>query len=435
MIKKNHISKRSKKLKRLKRLILLFLAVVLCLQFCIGAMAVQPGRNINNFKDVLENDWFYVYVKRLYEDEIINGVAENSYAPNAEVKTSELAALIARYLGLEYMAERCRNFLIRTNVEGAELWYSGYIQLLCDTGIFGESEIDQFGLKLMDSGAAAISRNAAAIVDSPVKRMDVVKLIAKSFELKSGAIRANNKLKSEISGNGNEFINGGGYDYESLDKIKYLIKDYDSIPDDYKNYFLKCYYNGIVRGNERSEVLPYNNLRRSELAKIIATVMYFDLRGGDMRDMPVACMITANDFAISSADDSVFLKKEKAEQIIKEQAKNIRTVDLNDSVNVIINQKNIVPMGYLNEIYVYRYENNTAVEVGRLNCNTNTSEYFPKEINFIVSKSGMKSDNDFTGCVYMILRDLSRSGEVAGAVMYNIDSSGNLKETPVYNLP
>jgi hypothetical protein len=419
-----------------KKIIMLFFAVILIFQFCLcAAAASQPTRNINNFKDVSQNDWFYVFVKRLYEEEIINGMSVNSYAPNAEVKTSEAAALIARYLGIEHMAEKCRNFLLKNNVEGAGLWYSGYIQLLCDTGIFGESEIEQYGLNLMDSGGAIISKNAAAIIDSPIKRMDIVKFIAKSFELKTGVTKTNRLLKSEISGTGNEFINGGGYDYESLDKIKYLISDYDNIPDEYKDYFLKCYYNGIIRGNEKSEVLPYNNLRRSELAKIIATVMYFDLRGSEIRDIPASCIINANDYAVSSANGSVFLKKEKAEQIIKEQLKNIKVVNLIESINVNISQTNIVPAGYLNEIYVYRYENNAMIEVGRVNSNTNSNEYFPKEVNFYVSKYSINSPNDFAGCIYMILRDLNRGGEVAGAVMYNIDSNGNLKDTPVYNLP
>ena len=418
----------------IKKIAALFIAIVLTVQFCLFglyAAALQTERNINNFRDVSQGDWFYVYVKRLYEDEIINGVSDNSYAPNSEVKTSEVAALIARYLGLEYMAARSRDYLVRNNIEGASLWYSGYIQLLCDAGIFEEPEITQYGIKMMEAGGAAISKDAASIIDSPIKRMDMVKFIAKSFEIKKNRPTQTNKLKSEISGNGNEFINGGGYDRESLDKIIYMISDFGSIPEGYRDYFLKCYYNGIVRGNEMGEVLPYNNLRRSELAKIIATVMYFDLRGDDIRDIPLSCIISESDYIVSSIDGSFILKKEKAGQIIKEQAKNILTENLGDSVNVIISQKNIIPMGYLNEIYVYRYEGNAAVEIGRLNCATNTNEYFPKEINYVIPKSG----GDYMGYIYIILRDLKRGGEVAGAVMFNIDLQGNLIETSVYQTP
>ena len=428
MVKKNYV---------LKKIIILFISFVMILQtcFCLCAAAdLKPFRNIDNFYDVSQNDWFYTYVKRLYEDEIINGVTNNSYAPNSTVKTSEVAALITRYLGLEYMAEKSRNYLLRTEVEGAKYWYSGYIQILCDTGIFEEFEIIQYGINLTDKNGAEISQYAASLIDSPIKRMDMVKFISKSFEIKKGRTQSN-KLKSEISGNGNEFITGGGYDYNSLEKIKYLINDYDNIPEEYRDYFLKCYYNGIVRGNERSEVLPYDNLKRSELAKIIATVMYFDLRGADIRDIPVNCLINESDYNISSVDGSLILKKEKAEEILKEQAKNIKTENLSDSINVIISQKNIIPMGYLNEIYIYRYDNNFVFDVGRINCFTNIDEYFPKDINFIISKSGAKLHLDIAGFIYIILRDLTRDGEVVGALMYNIDSGGNMKEASVYYLP
>ena len=415
----------------------LVIALILTAQFCFSAAAAaQPPRNVNNFYDVSQNDWYYVYVKRLYEDSIINGVSENSYAPNADVKTSEVAALISRYLGLEYIAERNREFLIKNKIEGADLWYSGYIQLLCDTGIFGDAELNNYGIKITGAGNAVISNNASAFIDSPIKRMDIVKFISRSFEIKKGGTQTN-RLKSEISGNGNEFINGGGYDPEILEKIGDMIGDYPDIPEEYREYFLKCYYNGIVRGNERGEVLPYNNLKRSEFAKIIATVLYFDLRESDLREMPAVCVINQGDYSVSSVDGSKILKNEKAVQILTEQAKNIKASEDKEknAVRVTVVQKNIIPKGYLNEIYIYQYNNGLTSEIGRVNCATNTDEYFPKQISFNVSKANLKSANDFVGYVYIVLRDLNRGGEVAGAVMLNFDTQGNLKDTPVYNLP
>jgi|GEM_PF-1272573 len=429
------------KINKPKKITVLFVIVIFIIQFCFCAFmtvtaAAPQVRNINNFRDVSQNDWYYAYVKRLYEDEIINGMTENSYAPGSEVKTSEVAALITRYLGLEYIAEKNREILIGKKVEGASLWYSGYIQLLYDTGIFGESEIIDYGISITNAGNTAISEDASEFINSPIKRMDIVKFIAKSFEIKKGGTQTN-RLKSEISGNGNEFINGGGYDPEILENIQEMISDYDDIPEEYGEYFLKCYYNGIVRGNELGEVLPYNNLKRSELAKIIATVLYFDLRESDLRDLPAACVINQNDYNISSVDGSPLLKKEKAVQILKEQAKNIKTVEIKDtnSIRVIIEQQNIIPKGFLNEIYVYRYDNGAALEIGRVNCAVNTDEYFPKQYGFNVAKTNIKSSNDFAGYVYIVLRDLNRGGEIAGAVMLSIDAQGNLKDTPVYNLP
>ena len=417
-----------------KKIVSLLLTAVLAVQCCLlASAAAQPDRNVNKLRDVSENDWYYVYVKRLYEDGIINGVTDTSYSPDSEVKTSEIAALITRYSGNERTAENCAAYLTRKNIEGANLWYAGYIQLMCDMGIFDSADIERYGIVLTESGGAAISKSSAALIDSPVRRMDVVKFIAKSFEIKKGRTETN-RLKSEISGNGNEFINGGGYDDETLEKIKGMIADYEDIRYEYRTFFLKCYYNGIIRGDENGNVLPRNNLRRSELAKIIATVIYYDMRENDIRDLPEACVITSGDYYISPTDGGKVLKKEKAEKILRERAKNIKTDNSGNYIKINIYQNNIIPAGYLSEIYIYRYDGGATHEEGKLNCSTNVNEYFPKNDSFSISKEN-KPANDIIGYAYLILRDLNRNGEIAGAVMYNIDFNGNLKDASVYYLP
>ena len=95
----------------------------------------------------------------------------------------------------------------------------------------------------------------------------------------------------------------------------------------------------------------------------------------------------------------------------------------------------IMPAGYLNEIYVYGYDNGITNEMGKMNGSTNTDEYFPKLAGFNVAKTNIKAAGDFAGYVYIVLRDMNRNGEIAGAVMYNVDGKGNLKDASVYNLP
>ena len=260
-------------------------------------------------------------------------------------------------------------------------------------------------------------------IEAPVKRMDVAKFVAKSFEIKKGRTRTN-FLKSEIGGNGNEFINGGGYDREILGQIKEMISDYSDIPESYREYFQKCYYNGIIRGDEKGRVSPKSNVKRGELAKIIASVLHFELRDGELRELPEACAIGQNDFFVSPADGSHMLKMEKAEQILAEQAKNIKLEILQNSAKLAVVQKNIIPAGYLGEIYVYAFKNGSPEEIGRLNCATNPDEYFPRETTFEIPKTAGSGEN--LGYVYLILRDLSRSGEVAGALLYDIGANGNL---------
>jgi len=342
--------------------------------------------------------------------------------------------MIIRYLGAEHSAAKNKASLAADGVEGAELWYSGYIQAMCDMGIFELSDIARYGLRITDTGAAHISDAAAAAIDAPASRMDVVKFIARSFELERGGYRSDGPLPREISGNGRELITGGGYDEASLEKIKPLIADYESIPEPYKIYFLKCYYNGIIRGNENGEALPYDSLRRSELAKVIASVTYPDLRAADIRELPEVCKITPGDYTLSSVDGRPLLKKEAAERVLREQARYTEARDAGSRVIINIGRRNIIPGGFLSEAYIYKYEIGGSVyEVGRINCASDTDPYFPKESSFAITKSDSRSD--YVGYVYFILRDLSRGGEIAGAVMYNITPAGILSGAEVYYLP
>jgi len=390
-----------------------------------------PVKNISNLRDVSQNHWFYNYVKRLYENGIIQGISENSYAPDAEVKTSEAAAMIIRYLGNEHLAEKSRAVKQKNKIEGADLWYSGYIQIMCDMGIFTSYDIESYGLVLAPSGSASIPKAAAKAIEAPIKRMDIIKYIARSFEIGAGKIKANNPVKREIGGRGYEFINGGGYDEKIFEKIVPMIFDYENIPDEYVPYFLKCYYNGIIRGNEKGEVLPYDNLKRSELAKIIAAVTYFDLRGYDMREIPGVCVVNDSDYALSPAGGSKFLKTEKANSIISEQIK-YAAVSVNEtSVNITVTRNGIIPAGFYFEAYIYRYDKNESVEIGRLNGSTDTNPYFPKENAFTFLKTG----RDVLGCIYCVLRDLKTNGDIAGAVIFEIGSSGTLTEKSAYYLP
>ena len=406
----------------------------MAVQTCFFPAAALPARDITDFRDVSPGDWHYAYVKRLYENGLVNGVGENLYAPDNTVKTSEVAAMVIRYLGAEHSAIKNKASLTAGGVEGAELWYSGYIQSMCDMGIFESADIARCGLLITDTGAVRISDGAAAVIDAPARRMDVVKYIARSFELERGGGRSDGPLPRDISGNGHDLITGGGYDEAALETLGPLIGDYETIPASYRTYFLKCYYNGIIRGNEDGEVLPYDNMKRSELAKVIASVTYFDLRAADIRELPAACRLTPDDYTLSSVDGRPMLKKETAARILREQARYAEARDADSRVIVNVGRRNIIPAGFLSEAYIYKYEIGGSVyEVGRLNCASDEDPYFPKESSFAVTKSD--SRGDYVGYVYFILRDLNRKGEIAGALMYNISPAGILSEAEVYYLP
>jgi hypothetical protein len=420
---------------KINRIIILFLAAAVTAVFIPPPVNAQPARNISDLRDVSPDDWFYESVKRLYEDGIINGVSANSYAPDAEVRISEIAALVVRYMGNVHLAARAKETQRRNNTPGADLWYSGYIQVICDMGIFRDADIERYGLHRTGAGLIHIPANAAAALEAPAKRTDAAKFIARSFEIRLGRTQGNAILRREVSGRGHVYITGGGYDDATLEKIKPMIRDYNSIPAGYHMYFLKCYYNGIMRGNERGEVLPNNNLKRSELARIIASVIYFDMRNPDIRELAPQTAVTAGDYVASSIDGSRILRQSKADQILREQAKLTRLSELEDRVSVTVVQHNIIPMGFFAEVYLYFYAGGGGVwEVGRVNASANAHPYFPKENSFSILKSGRTGNTD-VGYIYFLLRDIQRDGEIAGAVMFNITADGTMRDTSVYYLP
>ncbi|MCL2099169.1 MAG: S-layer homology domain-containing protein [Oscillospiraceae bacterium] len=414
---------------RIKNLIISFILI----SVMVIPVKAQGVRSVNELEDVPPDAWYYPYVKKLYEDYLINGVGENIFAPDQNVTAAELAAMITRYLGLENTARQRHGLLAANNTAGHDLWYSGYIQVLYELYILDETYLEQFALRVTSSGQIAISSSAARLIEAPVKRMDMARMIAGSFEMRrSNSLKSRRPLPGELSGSGGEFITGGGYDRELLNYISSnKIADHSDIPLGYRTPFLKLIYNGIIGGNELGQVMPQSYLRRSELARIIASVVYFDMRDADLRRLPAACEIQPGDYAVSSVDGSKFLKQDAAARILREQAKNITaSLQPGGRININIEQQNIIPAGFINEIYIYTLDSGTALEAGRMTGASARSEFLPRVNSFTVFGSA-----EAAGYVYLILRDLTRNGEVAGAIMLNVGSDGRLRESDVYNLP
>ena len=140
--------------------------------------------------------------------------------------------------------------------------------------------------------------------------------------------------------------------------------------------------------------------------------------------MPEVSIIRDEDFVFSSTDGSRILRCERAQQILREQARGISaSVAADGNINIRIEELNIIPAGFLGEIYIYRFFGGIASEVGRVTGESNTNRYFPREHNFV-----MTAGPNPVGYVYLILRDLTRRGEVAGALVIHINSDGSLRE-------
>lgn len=232
-------------------------------------LPVEKKADISDFADVKENDWFYKYLDYLVKNEIIKGKTENAFEPYSTFSYAECSAVIVRYLGLEAEAAKRKSEISERCPELENCWFSGYFEVLGELGILDDCGLFEIGRK----GILSIDTNAA---NEPIQRFRFAECVSESFEL-DGNISARN-VYSEIGGKGREFIVGGGYDEETLEMYRLMIKDFEEIPESSAEYVLKAYYNGIFNGDISGNFYPANNLTRAEMAKVLATVMDFSLR-------------------------------------------------------------------------------------------------------------------------------------------------------------
>ena len=97
-----------------QRMCSLFLALVLLLSLAVPAAAAGTMP----FTDVKESDWFYSYVKTMYDNELVSGTTPTTFSPQDTVTLGEALKFILNAAG--YTAP----------TTGGKNWASGYYQLL-----------------------------------------------------------------------------------------------------------------------------------------------------------------------------------------------------------------------------------------------------------------------------------------------------------------
>lgn len=350
-----------------------------------------------SFKDIEKSDWFYKYVDLLVKDSLITGTSDTEFSPNDAFSVSQSCAVICRYLGLEDTAQIRRNTLVDKNKKGAQQWYSGYMQVMYDCNILESVEFftaDKDGL---------IDINTLAS-DRPIKRHEFALMIAKSFEL-DGSLRAKNSYH-EISGLGHEFISGGIYDMTAVNDFKYLIKDYDFIPDLSKQAVLKGYYNGIFCGDESANFNPIDNLSRAEMAKILCVI--YDLSQREFLQ---------SDYSLKGADTSAIITDDEFEpfKLPLDKTQSILFDELSgldvSSSFLTYNSTFSCPSGFAFEIYVY--------SVGGHQCELISS----------YTLANRSADQSYFSCAVtstakatLLLRNLYQNGRIEGYIDVDISN-------------
>lgn len=297
------------------------------------------------FEDVSESDWFYEYVTYLTENGIVNGMTETQFDPRGTFTVAQSAAIISRYLLLEDEAAERKEAMTLLGVEGADLWYSGYIQIMHEAGIM---DVTEYGCSVNGESIAIITPE---LLDAPVKRYEFATFVTRSFELDGTQIRAGENGDSL----GHEFILNGAYDESKLELYIPYIKDYDLIPFEYSYYILKAYYNGIFNGDDLGNFNPLNNLTRAEMAKVTAVILKPELRIRiDVTENP-----TLDSYAISDSDyitkkGEKHLKHAASDRILEAEAAGIKIDNLSGVRYIEYTKQKNAPEGYTFEIRHYR---------------------------------------------------------------------------------
>ena len=79
-----------------QRMCSLFLALVLLLSLAVPAAAAGTMP----FTDVKESDWFYSYVKTMYDNELVSGTTPTTFSPNDRCNRAQIVTFIYRAMHL-----------------------------------------------------------------------------------------------------------------------------------------------------------------------------------------------------------------------------------------------------------------------------------------------------------------------------------------------
>ncbi len=355
----------------------------------------------SKFEDIDENAWYFPYVDMLVANGVINGTSETTYSPTGNFNAAECAAVITRYLGLESYAAQRQKELAESGAQGAENWYSGYVQTLCDTGIIAEGEL---GISLFDGFVQITDAQEFA---RPLKRYEFAVFITRSFDINTELVSAKG-IYPEINDNGNHFITGGKYD-GSVEYYASYITDYWYIPEDAAWDVLKAYYNGIFNGDEYGNFNPNVAITRSEMSKVVAVIIDPSMRKrAEYRNINELFVIPQEKFLNDGWGEKT-LDREYAKTILSEVAKGISADSCAGGFDV-----SFLPCAYPEGFFVEArfYDKSSGTYTEKLKTELSDSEKV---------SATLKAPS-----VLLVLRN-SSDAKVEGALRVNVSADGSLE--------
>ncbi|MBQ2942641.1 MAG: trypsin-like peptidase domain-containing protein [Clostridia bacterium] len=123
----------------MKKIISVLLISILLLSFTAPVAASHSFQKANTYKnqfsDISESDWFYSYVKEVYEYGLMKGSSDYAFSPDANLTIAEAITIAVRMRSL-YSTGKDFSAKVALN----ETWYDPYVNYAVQRGIIKENE-------------------------------------------------------------------------------------------------------------------------------------------------------------------------------------------------------------------------------------------------------------------------------------------------------
>lgn len=178
----------------------------------LSAILIAPTNILaKTFSDVNNNDWFYSVVNELSDKGIISGYEDNTFKPQKAVSYAEFLTLLNNSIGEKQSPD----------YKNSEEWYKPTFDYLKNKGVIAN----------------------IANPNKEISRNEMAKYLSRGLE----------KLKNQ-----------------KLDTTEPTsIKDFDSIPNEYKDLVASVVNAGLIKGDENQNFNGSKSLTRAETAVII----------------------------------------------------------------------------------------------------------------------------------------------------------------------
>lgn len=186
------------------------------------------GKSVSDFKDVDPGAWYYDALDTLVKAGGINGITEGSFEPEREMTLEEYIKTIVAIMFTPEQLEPWSQFDLG---DGNIRWSSPYLGVAYDLGLTN-------GLDL-----------TPAHVSKPATRYEMALLLT----------AAANYLGEEL---------------EQIEGVERAIRDYSSIPEEYRAAVRLSYGSGLLNGRDNNRFAGHTSLKRCEAVQ--AVVRLFD---------------------------------------------------------------------------------------------------------------------------------------------------------------